>query len=449
MSVTTSEDGVTNNIATRSGDKVRLRDISSTQWKAGMAAVLGWMFDGLDMHLYTLVAAPLVAKLMVLDKADPNVTSQLVDRRGNVARMGHGRRCIRTPRRSPGAQPHAGADNPDLRGLYRAFILCHRLVASFDIPIPLGFGHRRRMGRRVVAAVRNVAFPLAALGGGSPPNRRKRRRSYRDRNQRASGVGPKLRANRLSGWGSPALLVFWIRRSVPEPAEWVAAKSTSRQLHKAPRVADLFRGDVRRTTLLTIVVCACALTAWWAFMFWNQQHVRNLPDLAGWDRARRERLVSLSFFLVIFVSVGGNFFAALLSKLVGYRKAIALMCLGFFVAMAGTYLVPRDHVSLLRWLPWVGFFSGVFGLFTMYLPPLFPTLLRTTGAGFSYNIGRVAAAGGTIFFGLFHPLHQAGDFRVALLYNSFLFLPAAGVALLLPDLSDKSSAATVPAETAR
>ncbi len=73
----------------------------------------------------------------------------------------------------------------------------------------------------------------------------------------------------------------------------------------------------------------------------------------------------------------------------------------------------------------VGFFSGVFGLFTMFLPPLFPTLLRTTGAGFCYNIGRVAAAAGTVFFGLFS---QVGDFRSALLYAGALMIPAALVA---------------------
>src|SRR6266567_4238528 len=43
---------------------VRLSDISSTQWKSGLAAWLGWFFDGLDMHLYTLVAAPFVAQLL-------------------------------------------------------------------------------------------------------------------------------------------------------------------------------------------------------------------------------------------------------------------------------------------------------------------------------------------------------------------------------------------------
>ena len=86
------------------------------------------------------------------------------------------------------------------------------------------------------------------------------------------------------------------------------------------------------------------------------------------------------------------------------------------------------------WTPWVGFFSGVFGLFTMYMPPLFPTLLRTTGAGFCYNIGRIAAAGGTVFFGIFA---NQFDVRIALLVNSMLFIPTMLIALTLPELSDR------------
>ena len=61
-------------------DAKSLRDISSQQWKSGIAAWLGWLFDGLDMHLYTLVAAPFVAQLLVhsgsiatLNPADPLV----------------------------------------------------------------------------------------------------------------------------------------------------------------------------------------------------------------------------------------------------------------------------------------------------------------------------------------------------------------------------------------
>jgi hypothetical protein len=72
----------------------------------------------------------------------------------------------------------------------------------------------------------------------------------------------------------------------------------------------------------------------------------------------------------------------------------------------------------------------VFALFTMYLPPLFPTLLRTTGAGFCYNIGRVAAAACTIVFGLLAPVN---DYRQALLYAGALSLLAAGAAWRLPE----------------
>jgi hypothetical protein len=64
---------------------------------------------------------------------------------------------------------------------------------------------------------------------------------------------------------------------------------------------------------------------------------------------------------------------------------------------------------------------------------LFPTLLRTTGAGFCYNIGRIAAAFRTVFFGLFSHI---GDHRMALFYASFLFLPAAECAFLMPKARD-------------
>src|SRR3972149_5625655 len=45
-------------------EATHLRDISPDQWRSGIAAWLGWLFDGLDMHLYTLVAAPFVAQLL-------------------------------------------------------------------------------------------------------------------------------------------------------------------------------------------------------------------------------------------------------------------------------------------------------------------------------------------------------------------------------------------------
>ena len=229
----------------------------------------------------------------------------------------------------------------------------------------------------------------------------------------------------------PALLVFWIRRAVPETEEWRSAKAQARD-HE-PGVRDLFRGAVRPITIWVALVCGVSLTAHWAFLFWHQQHLRNLPDVLDWSDAQKNKLASAAMYVVIGSSILGNFFAGWLARRIGYRATIAGMFLMYFLAMLGAYGIPRGHAALLGWFPLIGFCQGAFALFTMYLPPLFPTLLRTTGAGFCYNIGRVTAAFGTVFFGLFS---SVGDHRIALFYAGFLFLPAAFISLFLPRVRD-------------
>jgi MFS family permease len=229
----------------------------------------------------------------------------------------------------------------------------------------------------------------------------------------------------------PALLVFWIRRAVPEPEEWQMAKQQAR--HHEPKMRALFQGDAWRVTVSVILVCGVSLTAHWAFMFWHQQQIRNLPEVLAWTPEQKTRLASIAMNLVIGSSILGNFFAAWLSRFIGYRATIVSMFFAYFLLMTGAYSVARNHTVLLCWFPLIGFCQGAFALFTMYLPPLFPTLLRTTGAGFCYNIGRISAAFGTVFFGLFS---KVGDHRSALLYAGWLFLPATVAALFLPPSRD-------------
>jgi MFS family permease len=55
-------------------EATHLREISPQQWKSGIAAWLGWLFDGLELHLYTLVAAPFVMQLLITtDAANPAI----------------------------------------------------------------------------------------------------------------------------------------------------------------------------------------------------------------------------------------------------------------------------------------------------------------------------------------------------------------------------------------
>jgi MFS family permease len=419
-----------------------LRDLSPQQWKSGIAAWLGWLFDGLDMHLYVLVAAPFVAELIgASDTRDPDV------------------------------------------GRYSSWI-----QAAFLVGWALGGGFFGRIGDRIgrsrtlsltiltYAMFTGLAFFaqtwwqllivrfVAALGIGGewavgasllsetwPSRWRPWVAAVLQSGVNLGILVASFTTYALAGWPPrvvflvgvlPALLVFWIRREVPETEEWHAAKSDAEAGGggAVPGVADLFRGDVRRVAVLVILVCSVSLTAHWAFIFWYQQHLRNLPGVLALPAARRNELASLASALVMAASVAGNFLAAGLARVMGYRRSIAVLCLAYFAAMLATYAVPRSYPVLMVLLPIMGACSGLFALFTMYLPPLFPTLLRTTGAGFCYNIGRIAAAVGTVAFGRFS---QEGDYRLALLGAGTLFLPAAVIALRLPEPPGDEDASAV------
>ena len=418
----------TSSTATPSPEQaVRLRDLTHTQWKSGAAAWLGWLFDGLDMHLYTLVATPFVAELLAVDRKDPAVgehaswiqASFLVGwalgggffgRLGD--RLGRSRALVLT------ILTYALFTGLSFFAQTWWHLLIFRFLAA------LGIGGEWAVGAALLSETwpRNWRPWLAAVL------------------QSAVNLGVMLASFSvfvLAGFPprtvfligvAPALLVLWVRRHVPETDGWHAAKAQSRD--NEPGILDLFRGNVRRITWLTLLVCAFSLSGHWAFMFWCSQHLRNLPDLAAWSDAQRSQFVSEAMTLVMVASIVGNFLAAAVARWLGYRLTIVLLCVSYFLSLLITFGVPRDHTSTLYWLAAVGACSGVFALFTMYLPPLFPTLLRTTGAGFCYNIGRLAAAAGTVAFGLFT---QVGDYRQALMYAGFLFLPAAVLGLFLPE----------------
>ena len=74
----------------------RLSELTPQQWKSGTAAWLGWLFDGLDMHLYTLVAAPFVLQLIgAASNADPAREARKArTSRPRSRRLGSGRRVF-------------------------------------------------------------------------------------------------------------------------------------------------------------------------------------------------------------------------------------------------------------------------------------------------------------------------------------------------------------------
>ena len=133
--------------------------------------------------------------------------------------------------------------------------------------------------------------------------------------------------------------------------------------------------------------------------------------------------------------------AAILARLVRLPAAIVVCCLCYFGSDDRQLSACRATLhGLWPWLVAIGICQGVFALFTMYMPPLFPTLLRTTGAGFCYNIGRIAAAAGTVFFGL---LRQGRRLSPGAALRR-LPVPAGGrVSLLLPEPPDEQIETTI------
>ncbi len=416
-------------------DVTRLKDLSAQQWKSGAAAWLGWLFDGLDMHLYVLIAAPFVASLLnVTDLKDPQVGyySSWIQAAflfgwalgggffGRVAdRIGRSRALMLT------ILTYALFTGLSYFAETWWQLLIFRFLAALGIGGEWAVGASLlsetwpRKWRPWMAAVLQTAVNLGVMLAGLANYLLLSKAGYPHRTVFLVGV-------------LPALIVLWIRRAVPEPEEWHAAKL--RAGHVEPKFLDLFRGKVRRISVLTLLVCSCALTAHWAFLFWYLQHLRNLPELNDISDAEKSELVSRVVWLVIGSSIAGNFLAAALARWLKYRRAIAILCVAYFLSLTATYSAPLELNSLWWGLAAVGLCQGVFGLFTMYLPPLFPTLLRTTGAGFCYNFGRIAAGAGTVLFGLFT---KVGDYRLALFYAGFLFLPAAAIALLLPEPPDE------------
>jgi MFS family permease len=405
------------------------RSLTSQQKKSGLAAWLGWMFDGLDMHIYTLVATPFVAQLLVLPRTDKQVGEKgalinaafligwalggaFFGRIGDV--MGRSRALCLT------ILCYAGFTGLSAISTEWWHLMVFRFLSALGIGGEWAVGASllsetwpKRWRPWIAATLQtavNIGVLLACFFG------------YLFENAEPRYIF-------LVGV-FPALIVLWIRRAVPETEEWHAARAGS---EKPPGLTDLFRGAAAKTTWIVLAICGVSLTAHWTFMFWQQKYIRDLPEIRDLSSAGQNRAAVIALMVLMAGSILGNYAAAAVARAVGYRKAVVSFCLIYGVVMGLTFLEARTHSTILIGFFFIGLCQGVFGLFTMCLPPLFPTLLRTTGAGFCYNIGRLIAAGGTVFFGLFT---KVGDVRQALLYAAILFIPAAGLACWLPEPKD-------------
>src|SRR5688572_20757234 len=100
-------------------------------------------------------------------------------------------------------------------------------------------------------------------------------------------------------------------------------------------------------------------------------------------------------------AVVGSLVAPLIGGLIGRRIAYFLLCLASFAICQIMFRGFHQYNAMLIFVIFLaGMFTAAFyGWFPLYLPELFPTRVRATGQGVSYNAGRIFAAFGALYAG--------------------------------------------------
>lgn len=201
---------------------------------------------------------------------------------------------------------------------------------------------------------------------------------------------------------APALVALLVRLWVKEPERWVKAHRLEQRLGASwqANILELFRGDLRRPTWVGASLAFVAVFGLWGATNWTPTLIRALPDMQGLDATEvKIHVVYATMVLNAGALVGYLSFGPLADRF-GRRAVFALMCAGSLVMVPVTFLTPRAYYHVLLLLPILGFFNnGIFSGFPIYLPELFPTRIRATGAGFCFNAGRVLAAIGPFLTG--------------------------------------------------
>jgi MFS family permease len=233
----------------------------------------------------------------------------------------------------------------------------------------------------------------------------------------------------------PAAVAFFVRLFIKEPERWkqVAAKGAAH-----PRLRELFTPAYRAITISGLLMATVALITWWSANAFLPTVAAGLAAQASVGLSRVEATALSESWKAIGANafnLGGLIGTLLtipMSKLFGRRTMYTTYFLLSGLAILAAFGLPLDpYTQLYMYFPIGLTIFGVFGSFTYYLPELFPTRLRGTGAGFCYNTGRLIAAIGPFIVGSI-AARGAGAFGAAEAVLFYVgFVPLAGL-LVMP-----------------
>jgi MFS family permease len=228
---------------------------------------------------------------------------------------------------------------------------------------------------------------------------------------------------------APALLTLWIRRAVPEPEIWLANHSQTTSEPWFNKLTEIFTGKLAKKTLLATTLTASVLFAYWGLFTW-------LPGFLSTPIAKGGAGMTIvkTAGWIIPMQIGA-FFGYISFGFIADKFGRRVTFISYLLITA--VLVPiygqmgRSDVALMVMGPFIGFFgSGYFSLFGAFLSELYPTRVRATGQGFTYNAGRATSALAPYIIGRLAITNGLGT---ALAITAAFFLAGAFLILLLPE----------------
>jgi MFS transporter, SHS family, sialic acid transporter len=194
---------------------------------------------------------------------------------------------------------------------------------------------------------------------------------------------------------SPAVLALFVVFFVPESERW---KEATKKGGRSP-IVEIFSKGLRRKTLLAIAFAAIPLIGTWgAVSGWLPMWIDQLAEQAGNSKGHAKALAQI---VVSIGAITGCLIAPVIGGKLGRRPVYFTCCL---LALLFCQIVFRGFQSYSMTLVLMTVLLGVFtaafyGWLPLYLPELFPTRVRATGQGLSFNLGRIVAAVGALYMG--------------------------------------------------
>jgi hypothetical protein len=203
----------------------------------------------------------------------------------------------------------------------------------------------------------------------------------------------------------------------------------------------LFRRPQARATWSAALMLTCAIFGLWSTSYWAPTFIVSKIAEEGGAASRGQFLASVSGL----IANGGTMIACLLApwitvSLASRRRTGFLFFGGAFATAALTYGYSArigNSVSLfIALLPLLAFFTnGVFALYSIWLPELFPGTHRSFGSGFAFSLGRILGAAGPAAVGALVVL--TGSYPAAILVASAIYLIGLPCIWLAPETANQ------------